>query len=333
MGCRGDRGPATHARILSPPALLGRLNRQLELLTGVPARRASAVANPSPGHRLELRPPGSRPSSSLFRRLAVFAGGFTVEMAEAVCGDFGLPILDFGLEQPLEVGTASPPTIPIQNPKSKIQNGRAGWPHFAGRQEPAGAGRVGDAEPRFVMLSVVREYASERRRPAEKRTRLGRAHARVVSALVEQAERELSGPDQTAWLARLDADHENLRAALAWAFEHGASELGLRLAGGLWRFWMTRGYLTEGQQWLDRVLSTGGAAPPVVGSQSLERGRQPGAHAWRVAARGCTHEASLDLRRELRDVRGVVVSLTNLGQRRARPGRLQRCRLLLPKRA
>src|SRR5207253_2347607 len=103
----------------------------------------------------------------------------------------------------------------------------------------------------FDIHAVLRQYAAEKlaalpAEGAESRSR----HARYYLALAEEAEAGLRGGDQAPWLARLEREHDNLRAALEWAREHADAALGLRLAGALWRFWFLRGYLSEGRMHL-----------------------------------------------------------------------------------
>ena len=166
---------------------------------------------------------------------------------------------------------------------------------------------------RYGLLETVRQYAGEKLDGGADGAAVPARHAAYFLDLVEAAEPALNGPEQGAWLARLDAEHENLRAALAWALDAGAAELGLRLAAGLWRFWLTRGYLSEGQRWLDRLLSAGGGAPPAWRAKALNAAGNLARMRGEAGTAAARHEASLALRRELRDVRGVAASLTNLG--------------------
>jgi predicted ATPase/DNA-binding CsgD family transcriptional regulator len=287
---------ATYIRVLSPQALLARLSRRLGLLTAgprdAPARQQTLRRAIDWSYELL-----DEAEQALFRRLAVFAGGCTLEMAEAVCAapagaaDAAVPAHSAALE----------PEAVVEHLASLVDKS------LLERRDG------GDAEPRFAMLATVREYATERLAASGEHEVVREAHARLFLELVERAEPELSGPRQIAWLARLDDDHENLRAALAWALEHGAGELGLRLAAGLWRFWVTRGYLTEGQQWLDRALDAGGQAPPEWRAKALNAAGNLARMRGEARQAAARHEASLALRRALGDVRGVAASLTNLG--------------------
>ena len=96
------------------------------------------------------------------------------------------------------------------------------------------------------------------------------AHAGYFLALAEQAEPELFGPEQNTWLARLEEEHDNLRAAFAQPARADDPQPGLRLAGALWRFWEVRGHLAEGQAWLNEMLRrAGAAAEPAVRAKAL----------------------------------------------------------------
>jgi tetratricopeptide (TPR) repeat protein len=110
-------------------------------------------------------------------------------------------------------------------------------------------------EPRVRMLETIREYALERLEESGEASAVERRLAHFYRALAERAEPGLRGPHQEDRLERLDAEHDNLRLALAWSEESGEAEAGLRLAAELWRYWQIRGYLTEGRRWLERLLA------------------------------------------------------------------------------
>ena len=167
----------------------------------------------------------------LFRMLTVFVGGFTLEAAEAVSGATGEDEMDI-----------------LEGVTSLADNSL-----LRQKEQPNG-------EPRFIMLETIREYGFEKLEAAQEAKAIQRAQAAYFLELAEQAEPELSGANQAAWLDRLQAEHDNFRAALNWALQNGESEIGLRLAAAFWRFWLVRGYLSEGREQLDRVLS--GAALP-----------------------------------------------------------------------
>jgi hypothetical protein len=95
-----------------------------------------------------------------------------------------------------------------------------------------------EGEPRFVMLEIIHEYATEKLEESGEAEEIKRAHAEFFLALAEEAEPELTGPDQASWFKRLEAEHDNVRVALSWAPGGGDAELGLRLLGALIFYWM-----------------------------------------------------------------------------------------------
>src|SRR3989440_11431061 len=116
-------------------------------------------------------------------------------------------------------------------------------------------------EPRIVMLETIREYALEMLNANGEERFSRHAHAVYYMTLAEEAERELVGPQQAAWLERLEQEHENLRVALQWLLEpagdeeHGyRQEMALRLAVALWSFWNIRGRWSEGRAFLEQAL-------------------------------------------------------------------------------
>jgi non-specific serine/threonine protein kinase len=174
-------------------------------------------------------------------RLAVFAGGWTLEAAEAVgAGDTEqgdvLDLLSRLVEKSLVVA------------------------------ETTGGSRV-----RYRMLEPIRQYAREKLEEGGDAEEVRRQHASFFLALAENAEPRLRGPEDIEWLERLEAEHDNLRAALSWALEQEeVDELGLRLAGALWLFWEGHGHFGEGHSWLKQVLARGGQASAAARAKALE---------------------------------------------------------------
>jgi non-specific serine/threonine protein kinase len=164
---------------------------------------------------------------TIFRRLAVFVGGCTVSVAENVVA--------FPGERPLAVRGR----VTSLARKSLL---RVRYPDERG-------------EPRLGMLEMVREYAGEQLTTSGDEAEAATRHFAWCLAMAEEAEVNIRGPDQRAWLDRLEAEHDNLRAALTWCQrDPSRSGLGLRLAGALGWFWRLRGHMTEGRRWLDAAL-------------------------------------------------------------------------------
>jgi predicted ATPase/Tfp pilus assembly protein PilF len=219
---------AARVRLLPPRALLARLEKRLPLLTAsardLPARQQTLRAAIEWSYDLL-----SEGEQRLFRRLAVFAGGGTLEAAEAVCnarGDLGIDVLD-GVESLIA--------------KSLV------------RQEDKDEG-----EPRLLMLGTIMEYGLDRLDASGEADDIQGEHTGYFLALAENAAPHLNKPEQLEWLARLESEHDNLRAALTWAIERGEAETALRLIWGLWFFWVIRGYFTEGRQLAEAALNLPG---------------------------------------------------------------------------
>jgi len=294
---------AARLNLLSPQALLARLGQRLQILAGglrdLPARHQTLRATLAWSYDL-LAPD----EQTLFRRLAVFAGGGTLEAAEAVCA-----------------GVGSPPIDAPSGLQSLINNNLV-------RVEPDTEG-----EPRFGMLETIREYGLELLAAAGELAGVQHAHAAYYATVAEVAAHRLAGPEQATWLARLDLEHDNMRAVLRWAVEPdqgreigpeesaGRRAVGLRLAGALWRFWEIRGYLSEGRGWLEDAL----AATPRLPSDmkphdwaALRAQALLGAgllasvqgDAGRAAA---LLEESASVRRTLGDNAGLAIALNGLG--------------------
>jgi tetratricopeptide (TPR) repeat protein len=162
------------------------------------------------------------------------------------------------------------------------------------------------------MFETIREYALERLEASGEAAVLRRVHASYFLSLAERAHEALTGPDQAAWLVRLETEHDNLRAALSWAHREDTT-VALRLGGALWRFWEVRGHLGEGRNWLERVLAESDGAPAPVRARALYGA---GALAWVHGDydRAVPHlEAALALWRGLGDRHGIASALNDLG--------------------
>jgi len=274
---------AARTKLLPPKALLTRLANRLKLLTGgakdLPARQRTLRGAIEWSH--DLLDEGEK---TLFARLSVFAGGRTLEAIEAVCdagGDLPIDSLD-GVSSLLD--------------KSLL------------RQEEGL-----EDEPRFVMLETIHEFAREKLEEGGDAEETRRLHAEYFLSLAEEAEPELVGPDQVEWMDRLEAEHDNLRAALSWSLEGGEVELGLRLAGTLWWFWYVRCHWKEGRRWCEEALQRGDAAPVPVRAKVL---LGTGALMYKVGDHelSAQHvERSLALYRQAGDDQGAATCLDALG--------------------
>ncbi len=180
--------------------------------------------------------------------------------------------------------------------------------------------RTADGKQRLMMLETISEYALQRLTERDEVATAQRQHARYFLSLAETAEPALIGPEQSAWFARLEEAHDNLRAALQWAHGVEATELELRLASALWRFWYEHGHLAEGRRWLEHALATS-VMHEEVGDRSLASYRAKalkgvGVIAWRQGDRQeatALLEASLALHERLGDKPGIAQTLSNLG--------------------
>jgi predicted ATPase/DNA-binding SARP family transcriptional activator len=269
---------AARVRLLSPGAIRDRLERRLDLLTEGPrdvhARQRTLRATIDWSY--ELLRPGAR---ALFARLAVFAGGCTFEAAEAVCD------------------------ASIDDLAALVENG------LLQRAQGAGAG----GEPRFRLLETVREYAHARLAESGDADRARRRHAEFFAELAERADESFYAGEQAAAVARVEAEEDNLRAALSSA--HGAedAELELRLAAAAGSHWWVTGRFVEGRQWLDAALARRRDAPGAVRANALATA---GIFAYRQRdyerAREVYDEA-LELCRTLGDEPGTARLLAELG--------------------
>ncbi len=238
---------AARIKLFPPKALLKRLieadkHSSLQLLTRGPrdAPERHRTLRAAMDWSYELL---DEDEKRLLQTLSVFAGGFTFEAAEAVCcllesrsdsrseESFRMDVME-GLASLLD--------------KSLL------------RQE-----EQGEDEPRFTMLGLIRDYVGEKLRKSGRETKFRERHANFFLALAEEAKPMLEGPEQKAWLDRLEKEHNNLRSALGWFLHQAeadkesgakAAVLGLRMAGALSQFWDTHGYVSEGRGWLQKIV-------------------------------------------------------------------------------
>jgi predicted ATPase len=218
---------ASRVKVLSPEDLVTRLEKRLPLLTSgardLPGRQRTLRGAIQWSHDLLVAE-----ERRLFARLAVFAGGWTLEAAEAICG----PKLELELVDGL--------TSLVDSSLVTRSN-------------------VSDASIRFGMLETIREYAEDSFTGSADEVGTRHRHAEFFRAFAEAGEPHLMGKDRLRWFKFLELEHDNLRSAMDWAEKTGDIATALRTATALWRFWQERGHLQEGRARLERLLSLPGA--------------------------------------------------------------------------
>jgi predicted ATPase/class 3 adenylate cyclase len=315
---------AARVKLFPPQALLARLSSRLKLLVGGgqdrPARQQTLRSAIDWSYDLL-----DATEQALFRRMGIFAGGGTVESAEAVCGGGGIG--DRGWENSAPAPNPNPLPAILDRLASLVDKSLL-------RQEIDP-----DGEPRFTMLETIREYALERIDVCGEAAALREQHAGYFLGLAEQAEPELYGAEQRIWLERLKAEHDNLRAALAWSLgsqkeantttshssvvnsrsqlttDYGRmTELGLRLAAALWVFWWKHGFFSEGRTWLTSALEQADAgAPPAARAKALHGAGSLALEQHDFEAAAELLAAGLALYQELGDKRGCAWAISELG--------------------
>jgi predicted ATPase/DNA-binding CsgD family transcriptional regulator len=287
---------AARANVLSPQAMLARLEHRLALLTGgardQPARQQTLRATIAWSYEL-LSPE----DQALFRRLGVFAGGFTLEAAEAIASG--------GDATDVLAGIAG-----LVDASLLVQREQA------------------DGTSRFSMLYTVHEFAAELLAASSDQSDVRRAHAEWCLNLAAEALPFMYGPDARAWLNRLTAELDNVRGALRWTLDAGDTETTLRLATSYSWLWMRR-YPGEGRLWLERALAGSADERSPVRAEAL---RTLGSLAYWAeddpAAADPLVEESLAIFRRIGDQRGTVEALFNLGRNAWSLGDLDRASAL-----
>jgi predicted ATPase/DNA-binding CsgD family transcriptional regulator len=270
---------ALRLQVLSLATLRERLSRPLAVLTRrdphLPPRQQTLRATIAWSYDL-LDPPGQ----ALFRCLAVFSNGCDAIAVEAVCGSL--------------TNRETETTNALDALGTLLNVG------FLRREVVADA-------PRFIMPETISEYAREQLQVLGEEEAARHRHASYFLSLAAEAMPALLGPDQEAWLKRLQTEHRNLQAALRWSIAHDP-ELALQLAAALWRFWYARGHIREGCNWLERTLATR------AGKKTIARVRALNGLGVLVWAAGDSEralelqDASLSLAREIGDEVGAAVA-------------------------
>jgi predicted ATPase/DNA-binding SARP family transcriptional activator len=286
---------AARLRLLPPDAILPHLDDRLGFLTGgprdLPARQRTLRATIEWSHDLL----GPR-EQALLASLAVFAGGFTLEAVQAIAATLG---------ECRSPAAEHPATMLLDDLESLVDQ------HLVQASSHAG-------QPRFTLLETVREYALERldEGQAGEGQAVRRRHACYYLSLAETAAEELFGPGAAAALERLEREHDNVRAALAWSLDAGMAETALRLSGAMGRFWESRGYNSQGREWLRAALDLA-----MTEGAGLDRWRakalmHAGWLAWYQSERRMAHALLLEseaLWRAVGDAEGLVWVLGCLG--------------------
>jgi len=270
---------AARVKLLTPSAMCTRLASRLQLLTGgardLPARQQTLRQAMDWSYDLL-----SETEQKLFRRLAVFVCGCTLDAAEAVCDakqDLGIDVLD-GMTSMVDKSL-------IRQTEQK------------------------DGEPRFVMLETIREYGLLKLAESGEQELTQRAHAAYCLVLAEEGAASDGSAGQREWLDRLETEHDNLRAALGWLEESRNAAWGLRLSIALFRFWEMREYLSEGREWLGKMLKVGPAGATNARLRALfAAGVLAGAQGDYRVAKPLVQE-SLDIARQLEDKQSMAIAL------------------------
>jgi predicted ATPase len=277
---------AARVRLLPPQALLPRLGQQLSLLTSgardLPERQRTLRSTLDWSYGLL-----SASEQVLFARLGVFAGPFSLPAAEAVGADAPDP------------GQAKEPGPVLETLGSLVDSSLV--------QADTRAG-----EPRFALLETIREYALERLGDGDWVQAHDR-HAGYFLALAEPAAAEFAGPGQLAWLDRLEAEHDDLLAAMSWLVDQGPPEQALRLFSATWRFWWLRGHAAEFARLGEQIVASSERLPPQQRAIALSAAGFILISKGDPAKAETLFEQNLPLYRQVSDKLGVVLTATVLG--------------------
>ncbi|HMQ03228.1 MAG TPA: protein kinase [Pyrinomonadaceae bacterium] len=314
---------AARTKVLSPASILAKLDNRLDLLSGGDRDRPERQQTMR-GALMWSFDLLTEPERRAFAALSIFEGGFRLDAAEAVCPD--------------ETAPNAPLLIDILS--SLIDKS------LVTRRRSSGQ------EPRFRMLEVVRDFAGEMLAADGKKEAVSLRHAEFFVKLGEIAEPLLQGSESEKWLKRLEEDHENIRAAMAWSIDR-RTDLALRLAVGVRNYWIVHNHLSEGVGWLKAVAEAVSDPPPALqfkllnglglaarfrgdlptSRRAYEEGLKAGISAGDQSGTALSHrglglvsmqsgdlvtarkhfDAGLEISRKLEDQYGIAMSLTFLG--------------------
>jgi predicted ATPase/DNA-binding CsgD family transcriptional regulator len=283
---------AARILVLEPEDLLARLSSRLKLLTGgprnLPERQRTLRATIDWSYNLL-----EEHEQVLFRRLGVFTGGCTLKAIEEICGEPGVDTLN-GVTSLIDKSL-------LQRQETRTTSGVN-----ARRQR---------GELRFLMLETLREYAREKLEEAGELEAISDRHLDYFVGFAETAEEGLHGNEQARWLRRLDADQNNLRAALAWSLSRDDRvEKGLMLAGALVVYWDDRGQYSEGRQWCLQLL--GRVQPDRPSVEQAKVLRALARMTWQLGDMNeprSIYQESLEMTRAVGDEVGAASALYGLG--------------------
>jgi LuxR family maltose regulon positive regulatory protein len=307
---------AARSKLFTPQTMLARLDRSLAFLTGqardLAVRQQTLRATIEWSYNLL-----TGAEQTLFARLAVFVGGFTLEAAEAVCSELKIE------HEELRNADQRGKTLDFQFSMLNLVESLVNQSVVRQRGAPGP-----DGEPRFLMLLTLREYAWERLVARGEAVEIQRRHAAFFLSFAEQADSQIVGQHQRLAIARLIEELGNLRAVLEWSLQSAHTEdveIGAQLAGTLWRFWWVQGRLGEGRTWLEAALRRCDALvetqPSIRDRPSFIRiraqllnglGAMARGQADYVAARRFAEEG-LTLWQAMGDKRGLAIVLNALG--------------------
>lgn len=275
---------AARIKLLSPQALLARLNHRLQVLTAgvrdAPERQQTLRKTIAWSYDLL-----TSEEQYLFRRICAFMGGCTLQALEAIMQSTGdnssIDVVD---------GVASLLNKSLLKQREQF-----------------------DGQPRLMLLETVREYGLESLMASGEADNVQHAHAEYYLSLVEDVELKLGGSQQATELERLELEHDNIRVALQWLLEHGKSErnmeMALRFGGALRRFWTTHGHYDEGLNFLEQALSEGEESSPQIRAKAMSAAANLALNKGYIDRGAMLAEESCSLYRTIGNARGIAFAL------------------------